>query len=127
MKHSKLTYAAQGIAATILFMASGMKFFGDPASIAVFEQLEMEPVGRFLIAFIEMAAALLLISPFAVAGAALAFSVMCGAIIAHTTRLGFVVNEDSGLLAGLLFVVLICSCFVLFSRRKEIPLVADTF
>jgi len=52
--------------------------------------------------------------------------VMCGAIIAHVTRLGLVVNDDGGMLVGMLVVVLLCASYVLISRRKEIPLVGDT-
>ena len=126
MKHAKLVYAAQGVAGAILLAASVMKFIDDPASIAVFESLNMEPGGRYIIGVIELFAALLLLSPYAVFGAIMAVSVMCGAIIAHTTKLGIVVNDDNGLMASLLVVVFLCSGYVLFSRRKELPVVGDT-
>ncbi len=38
-----------------------------------------------------------------------------------------VVNNDGGMLVGMLVVVLLCAAFVLVSRRNEIPLVGDTF
>lgn len=126
MTYPKLTYAAQGIAAMLLLLAAGMKFMGQPGSVAIFVSLDMEPAGRYLIAVTELAAALLLLSPFAALGSVLVVGVMCGAIIAHLTQLGLVVNDDGGMLVGMLAVVLLCASYVLFSRRKEIPLVGDT-
>lgn len=126
MTHPELTHAAQGTAAMILLMASVMKFMGDPGSIEIFARLEMEPTGRYMIAVIESVGALLLLSPFAALGSVMVVAVMCGAIIAHVTQLGLVVNDDSGMLVGMLVVVLLCAGYVLVSRRKEIPLVGDT-
>ena len=81
MTHPKLTRAAQGVAAMLLLMVSVMKFIGDPGSIEIFVSLEMEPTGRYVIAVIEMVAALLLLTPFAALGSVMAVAVMCGAII----------------------------------------------
>ena len=89
--------------------------------------LDMEPTGRYVIAVIELAAALLIVSPFAALGSVMAVSVMCGALIAHLTQLGLVVNNDGGRMVGMLVVVLLCAAYVLVSRRKEIPFVGDTF
>jgi len=126
MTHPKITYAAQGIAAMLLLVAAGMKFTGQPGSAAIFASLDMEPTGRYLIAVIELAAALMLLSPYAALGSVVAVGVMCGAIIAHVTRLGLVVGDDGGVLVGMLVVVLLCASYVLFSRRREIPLVGNT-
>ena len=126
MTHPKLTRAAQGVAAILLLIASIMKFIGDPGSIAVFASLEMEPTGRYAVAVIEFVAALLLLSPLAASGAVIAVAVMCGAILAHISELGLIVNGDGGRLVGMLVVVLLCSAYVVFSRRKELPLVGDT-
>ena len=126
MIHSKLTYAAQGIASMLLFGASIMKFTGDPGSIEVFSSLGMEPTGRYVIAIIEMAAALLLLSPLAAAGSVLVVGVMCGAVIAHVSQLGLSVNGDGGMMVGMLFMVLMCAAYVMVSRRKEIPVVGGT-
>ncbi len=127
MKHPKLTYVAQGLAAALLLFAAVAKFTGDSGSVEVFRRLGMEPGGRYLIAVIESAAALLLLSPFAAVGAVLAIGVMCGAILAHLTRLGLAVNDDGGMLFGMLILVFLSAGFVLFSRRKEIPFVGATF
>ena len=126
MTHPKLTRIAQGIAAMLLLLAAIMKFIGDPGSVEVFVSLDMEPAGRYVIAVIEMVAGLLLLSPFAALGSVMVVAVMCGAIIAHVTQLGLVVNNDGGRLVGMLVVVLLCAGYVLVSRRKEIPFVGDT-
>ncbi len=127
MTHPNFTRAAQGIVALLLFFAATQKFIGDPGTVEVFVGLGMEPAGRYVIAVIELAAALLILSPFAALGSVIAVSVMCGAIIAHVTQLGLVVNNDGGRMVGMLVVVLLCAGYVLVSRRKEIPLVGDTF
>ena len=126
MTNPKLTRTAQGVAAILLLMASVMKLSGDAASVAVFTSLEMEPTGRYVIATIELVAALLLLSPFAALGSLLVVGVMLGAIIAHVTQIGLVVNDDGGRLVAILGVVLLCAGYVLISRRKELPLVGDT-
>ncbi len=126
MTHPKLTRAAQSVAALLLLVAAIMKLIGDPGSVEVFVRLGMDPTGRYLVAVIELLGALLLLSPFAALGAVIAVSVMCGAIIAHVTQLGLVVNDDGGVLVGMLVVVLLCSGYVVISRRKEIPFVGDT-
>ncbi len=126
MKSPKLTLAAQGIAAMLLIVASTMKLTGDPDSIEIFVSLDMEPTGRYVIAVIELVAALLLLSPFAALGSVIVVGLMCGAIIAHVTELGLVVNNDGGMLVSMLAAVLLCAGFVLVSRRKEIPIVGDT-
>lgn len=126
MKQKMFTRAARGIAAILLLMAAGMKFIGDPAAIEIFVRLDMEPAGRFVVAFVEVLAALLLVSPFAALGSLLAVAIMLGASIAHATQLGIVVNDDGGMLFGMLLLVLACSSYVLVSLRKKIPLVGDT-
>ena len=126
MTHPKLTHAAQGIASMLLLMAATMKFIADPGSVEVFVSLDMEPAGRYAIAVIELVAALLLLSSSAALGSVIAVAVMCGAIIAHVTQLGLAVNNDGGMLVGMLVVVLLCAGYVLVSRRKEIPFVGDT-
>lgn len=126
MTHSKLTYAAQGIASMLLFGASIMKFTGDPGSVEIFTSLEMEPVGRYVIASIEMIAAILLLSPLAAAGSVMVVSVMFGAIIAHVSQLGLNVNDDNGMLVGMLVMVLMSAGYVMISRRREIPIIGKT-
>ena len=122
MNRKLIVRVAQGVAAMILMAAGVMKFMRAPGSVVVFELLDMEPAGRYLVAVIEIAAAMLLLSPFAALGSLIAVAVMCGAIIAHATQLGFVVNDDGGRLVGMLVMALMSSGFVLVTRRKELPL-----
>ena len=114
-------------AACILGPLAWLKLSGNPADIAIFTTLGMEPVGRFAIGIIEGIAALLLISPFAAPGSVLALCVMVGAMIAHTTRLGTMLAIDGGAHLALLAVVLICSALVAFVRRRELPMIGDSF
>ena len=122
MNRKLLTRVAQGLAAMILTAAAVMKFMRAPVSFVVFELLDMEPAGRYLVATIEITAALLLLSPFAALGSLIAVGVMCGAIIAHATQLGLFVNDDGGRLVGMLVMAAMSSGFVLVTRRKELPL-----
>ncbi|MFK5956397.1 MAG: DoxX family protein [Planctomycetota bacterium] len=126
MKHSKITFLAQLIAASLLLLAAYSKFVSAPESVEMFNTLKMEPVGRYLAAVIELTAALLLLSPFAALGSLLAVAMMCGAILAHTTRIGFDVQGDGGMLVAMLACVLLCSSYVLYTRRKELPIVGST-
>jgi len=125
MKHPKITRAAQGVAALILLIASGMKFVGEPGSVEVFVELGMEPTGRYLIACIELSASLLLLSPYAALGSVVALSVMCGAVIAHVSQLGFALSGDGVMQLGLLASVLTCSIYVLIARRSELPFIGE--
>jgi len=127
MKHPKYLYGLQIIAAAILFTAAAMKFVGNPDAIHVFQSLGMEPQGRYIIGILEFFTALFLLSPLAALGSVLSVSIMCGAIIAHVTKLGLVVNHDDGLLVGMLIVELFCSAYILIVRRKEIPFIGETF
>ena len=126
MTHPKLTHAAQGVAALLLLTTATMKFMGDPGSVEVFVILDMEPAGRYVIAVLELVAALLLLSPLAALGSVIAVAVMCGATIAHLTQLGLQIDSNGGRLVGMLVVVLCCAGYVLVERRRELPLVGDT-
>jgi hypothetical protein len=70
----------------------------------------------------ELVAAILLVTPrFAWAGALLALGVISGAIMAHLTVLGIVVQNDSGLLFALAVAVWVASAVTLFLHRLQIP------
>ncbi len=126
MKHPVPTFAAQGIAGLILLAAAVLKFAENPTSVEVFETLGMEPGGRVVIAVVELLAGMLLLSPLAAIGSVLAICVMFGAVIAHLTRLGVVVDGDGGMAFAMLVLTLLCSGYVLVSRRRELPLIGST-
>lgn len=125
MPQKLLDLALRGIAAAVLLPVGYFKVIADSGSVALFTSLGMEPYGRVIIGLIEICAGLLLISPAPAPGALLAFSVMLGAIIAHTTEIGFDIG-DGGFHVGLLVVVLVSSVLVLVRHRGSLPLVGST-
>ena len=126
MKIAIPTRVAQIVSAVILIIAAVMKFKGDPGAVEIFTTLEMEPTGRYLAGIFEMFAGLLLLSTHAALGSILAIGMMTGALIAHATRLGMVVNDDGGALVFQLAIVLVSSLFVAYSRRREIPVIGKS-
>jgi len=118
---------AQLIAGCILLMAGVLKFLGGAPEIALFEALEMEPFGRFLIGALEIMAALLLARRSTRAtGALLAVGVMCGALIAHATHIGPTPGDDGGKHLGMLATLLLCSAYILIRDRKRLPIIGNT-
>lgn len=114
------------VAAVILLPVGYNKLMGGEISSMLFGKLEMEPHGRIIIGLIEVAAALLLLSPQAASGALIAMGVMFGAIIPHLTVLGVEVDGDGGLLMMMLVIVFTSSVAVLIARRGELPIVGST-
>lgn len=114
------------LAAAVMGFVAFLKLTNNPADVALFTQLGMEPTGRILIAVIEGVCALLLLSPYAALGGVLTSAVMLGAIIAHATKLGFIVQNDGGKHVALLAVVMLSALTVSFVRRRELPLVGET-
>ncbi len=102
------------------------KLIGAPGAEKLFSQLEMEPVGRILIGLIELLCVLLLLIPhFAIYGAILCLGVMVGAVIAHTTVLGFGGSMLGFFFSGLLAAV---SCLgLIYLRRDQVALVRSMF
>ncbi len=124
MKTSQvLTWVCQLLAAALLATAASSKFLSTEASVQLFTNLGMEPGGRYVVAVLEAAGALLLLTEnFAAIGAVLGTSVMVGAGIAHATKLGFGSPAET-IFWGACF----ASCHaVLYLRRKTIPLLGET-
>jgi uncharacterized membrane protein YphA (DoxX/SURF4 family) len=102
------------------------KFTAAPESVEIFTRLGLEPHGRIGIGIAELVAIVLLLVPrAAVFGAALAAALMAGALFAHATRLGFA--GDMGVLAGMGAVALAASLVLLWTRRRELPVVGAWF
>lgn len=115
---------ARAVAALILLQTLFFKFTGAEESVYIFEKVGAEPVGRIGSGIVELVASILLFVPrFVWLGAALALGVISGAIISHLTILGIEVQGDGGLLFILACVVFLCSLFVLWLKRHQIPLV----
>lgn len=100
------------IAAVIMLQTLFFKFTAAPESVYIFSKLGMEPWGRIGIGILELIASILLLIPYTVAyGAVLGLGLMSGALFFHLTRLGIVVQDDSGQLFIYALMVFI-SCLV---------------
>jgi putative oxidoreductase len=121
-----LNWILRLIPAVIVGRAAWMKFESHPDVSMMFDSLGMEPGGRFLIGVIEALCVVLLLSPRISAwGGLLCLGVMTGAIIAHTTVIGF-----DGTLAQLFAMALLsggCSVAIIYRLRSQIPFIRDMF
>jgi hypothetical protein len=116
-----LTWTCQIVVAGILLQTLFFKFTGAPESVYIFEQLGMEPWGRYASGGAELIASVLILVPATVVlGALIAVGVISGALLSHLTRLGIEVQGDGGLLFALACVVMIAGLTVLFLRRDEL-------
>lgn len=107
------------IPAVILLQTLYFKFTAAPESVAIFEQLGLEPYGRIGIGILELAAAGLLLVPRGkLYGALLGVLLMGGALMSHVTTLGFA--GEMGSLAFLALLVLACCAAVLIRNREQI-------
>jgi len=115
------------VAVILLPMALG-KFVGDTQTSGLFEQIDMEPGGRYVVGLVELiAAGLLLIPGFAAWGAILAWGVMTGALIAHATSLGLgdpvpILGLPLGALAVLNW---LGASAIIVLRRRDIGFIRD--
>lgn len=108
------------VPALILIQTLFFKFTAAPESVAIFEQLGMEPAGRIGIGVLEaLAAGLLLLPATVVYGAILTFLLMSGALMSHVTHLGF--SGDMGSLAVMALVVWGCSLALIWTHRTSLP------
>jgi putative oxidoreductase len=114
------------VVAVILLQTLFFKFSGAKESVYIFSTLGVEPWGRIGSGVVELLASVLLLVPrTAVIGAILSLGTICGALIAHLTRLGIKLTAvgDNGELFGLAVMVFVLSLIVIYVRRREIPIV----
>jgi len=117
-----ISWILQLVAAVILLQTLFFKFTGAEESRYIFTTLGVEPWGRIASGIAELIAAVLLLTPRTITiGAILACGVMVGALGAHLTKLGVVVQNDGGLLFALALVVFVCAGVVLILRYPQIP------
>ena len=117
-----LDWGVRIVAAAILFQTLYFKFLGAEESVFIFSELGVEPLGRYVAAVAELAAAVMLLIPrSAWIGALLGMGVMSGAILSHVFVLGIAVQGDGGLLFGLALVVFAACGVALVTRRSEVP------
>jgi len=107
----------QILSAVLLMGPAWSKITSSSNSIELFQTLGMEPYGRFIIGIIECGAILCLLLPkMHTIGALMSVSIMIGALIAHTTHLGFGDNP-----MGIMMVVnLISSSLILYLRKDDL-------
>jgi len=119
---TRVAWLLQVVVAVILLKTLYFKFTGAPESVYIFQQVGMEPWGRYVSGVTELLAAVLLLWPGRAAwGALLALGVISGAIFFHLTRLGIEVQGDGGLLFALALTVFVGSLALLLLRRRELP------
>jgi uncharacterized membrane protein YphA (DoxX/SURF4 family) len=108
-------------AAIIMLQTLYFKFTAAPESVYIFSTLGLEPWGRIGIGSLELIASILLVIPKTTSlGALLAVGIMAGALFAHLTKLGIVVQNDGGQLFTLALVVFITCAVLLLIFRKQL-------
>lgn len=114
-----VSWVALLAAAGILGMAGVMKWISAPDSIRLFEELGVEPWGRYLMGTAELVTTLLLLVPrTAVWGGAAAMALMAGAIGVHIFRIGIVYNGDASLFM-MAMLAFLAGLVVFIVRRRE--------
>lgn len=119
MKPSNPTTLILRIFITVLLGWAGFqKVSGAQESIAVFARIGMEPLGRYLIGILELAAAFLILFPSSlIAGAILTWGLMAGAVLAHLTRLG--VSGPSAPLFVAALLTLFSASLLIYQNRSN--------
>jgi len=118
-----ISWIAQIAAIVIMGQSLYFKFTAHPDSVAIFTDINMEPFGRILIGVIELIACLLLIrNSSAQYGALLGFGTMGGAIVGHSTQIGW--DGARGELGMLAVLVLVCCAIILYIRRMDLPFIS---
>lgn len=127
VKFNFISYVFQLIAGGIFLVAAFPKISGAPESLVLFNQLNIEG-SRLVVGGLELLAALFLIFNYLPQiGALIGFCVMLGALLAHITTLGIIVNGDGGVLFGLLFAAMTSTILVMWFNRERLPLIGHTF
>lgn len=116
-----LMWALRVLPAIILLQTLFFKFSAAPVSVYIFTELGIEPWGRIGTGVLELIASILILFPrTTVYGAILGSGLMAGAIFSHLTKLGIVVQNDSGKLF-LLAVIVFMSCIsLILLHRKQL-------
>jgi uncharacterized membrane protein YphA (DoxX/SURF4 family) len=120
-KKNIVLWAFRLLAAVIMLQTLFFKFTAAEESVYIFSRLGIEPWGRIGTGIGELIASILILIPATTAfGAMLGLGLMSGAIFFHLTKLGIVVENDSGQLFIYALLVFI-SCLVLgYACRGQI-------
>ena len=119
--HPGWAWTLRLIAAGIMLQTLLFKFSAAPESVYIFSTVGMEPWGRIFVGVLELIASILILIPRATAyGALIGIGVMTGAVFMHLTRLGIVVQNDSGKLFVMAVIVLITCLVLVYWHRSSI-------
>lgn len=120
-KQNSILWIFRALAAVIMLQTLFFKFTAAEESVYIFSRLGIEPWGRIGTGVGELIASTLILIPSTTAfGALLGLGLMSGAIFFHLTKLGIVVQNDSGQLFIYALLVFV-SCLVLaYSCRTQI-------
>lgn len=128
MKANRIILILRIAVAIILIQTLRFKFTGHEDSVYIFETVGLEPYGRIGIGIVELIAGILILIPRTIwLGALLTLGVIGGAIIMHLTQLGIDVKGDGGVLFYTAVVTFILSAIILYSQRKNIPIIGKRF
>ena len=118
---TRLAWVLRLIAAIIMLQTLYFKFTGAEESVYIFSTLGIEPYGRIGSGIGELIASVLILIPSTIAiGALLAVGVMSGAIMAHLTKLGIVVQNDGGQLFIYALLVFISSAILVILYKDQL-------
>ncbi|WP_400079431.1 DoxX family membrane protein [Winogradskyella sp. R77965] len=128
MKSSRIILILRIAVAVILIQTLRFKFTAHADSVYIFETIGLEPYGRIGIGVLELIAGILLLIPKTIwAGATLAAGLMAGAILMHLTQLGIEIKGDGGVLFYTAIITFVLSVIILYTQRKEIPVIGKQF
>ena len=123
MLNKILPWIARLVAAVILLQTLFYKFSASKESVYIFSKLGAEPWGRIGSGVMELIASILILIPRTTAyGALLGLGIMGGAILSHIFVLGFVVEDDGGLLFIYSLLVFISCLYLVWIYRKSLPI-----
>jgi uncharacterized membrane protein YphA (DoxX/SURF4 family) len=119
--HPRWSWLLRLVAAVIMLQTLYFKFSAAPESVYIFSTVGMEPWGRIFVGVLELIASVLILIPRTTAyGALIGIGVMTGAVFMHLTRLGIVVQNDSGKLFVMAVVVLVICLVLVYWHRSSI-------
>ena len=122
MNRNTISWILRVIVAIVLLQTLFFKFSAAPESVYIFEQVDLEPLGRIGVGVAELIASILILYPrTARLGAAMAAMLMLGALYFHLSILGIEVMDDGGKLFMMALVVFVCSLAVFFMPKKKKP------
>lgn len=122
MKAQIIVNAALKLFPVLLFFSSGFSHLvGEEASVYIFDQLGVEPFGRYVIGILEVSAGFLMILPGRSLEAGLVGSLLsAGMLLVHMTVLGKDLQGDGGYRFGLASILLVACLGLIIVHRSEI-------